>query len=521
MKKALLCLVASLAFITSFSQSRVFKEVSDGISTQVSSILQDNTVVGYLIFSRLEKVTDDRYNYRITIMDENLNDIGTLNFQDQGLSLRGIAFEQDILCLAYFKSDMIDKSFSRARRNPSTDGFKHFVKMQFLGLDGKIIDSVVNPVSIDIKVETTVNAKVPKGDLTMPLQLVNIPGHGFACFYGDNKKNYLLAYSPSGKRLWHRVIKEEPLKSTRMIPYGQDLFILAEGKGNKEIKKHYIANSYELLSFNFKDSSASSRAVIKDKKEHQLGIMDFSNDPSTGKPYISGYIRSTKKNARNTVNGIARGHYAGVFSYDIAGTDKKDLKEIYTYWDQPSSSPVSPKGYVEEEKCYPLLNSSFRDFDGNTYFTADGIKRRWSPNRTFTAIYCAPLIPFSFATGTPAGTRQSRIVQPLLIKQNAKGEVSCSSPFKGNKHPVGYVMDDHLPRKYNTVSKPEQKQQYMVVQDISVVTIYNITTQKVVREIPLFEKNIRRAVFKAKEGHVLISEYNSKEKSTRISIEAL
>jgi hypothetical protein len=52
-------------------------------------------------------------------------------------------------------------------------------------------------------------------------------------------------------------------------------------------------------------------------------------------------------------------------------------------------------------------------------------------------------------------------------------------------------------------------------------SIYNITSNKLVRTIPLKDQAVSRSIFPAKEGHVMIREYNSKEKYTRVSIEAL
>jgi len=63
------------------AQSKLFKEVGAGISTQVKPILQDNSLVGYLAFTRLEEANTDSFNYRVAIMDENLHDIGKVDFR--------------------------------------------------------------------------------------------------------------------------------------------------------------------------------------------------------------------------------------------------------------------------------------------------------------------------------------------------------------------------------------------------------------------------------------------------------
>src|SRR5687767_8268150 len=86
------------------AQSKVFKEVSEEISSQMRVIMQDEALIGYLAFTQLEKANADSFNYKISIMDENLNDIGSVNFREESLNLQSVSFEQDMLCLAYIKS---------------------------------------------------------------------------------------------------------------------------------------------------------------------------------------------------------------------------------------------------------------------------------------------------------------------------------------------------------------------------------------------------------------------------------
>src|SRR5450432_2299884 len=100
MKKSLFALVLfPLTICTCQAQTKVFKEVGEDMSMQMSAILQDGSLVGYLAFTQLERASADSFNYKITIMDENLNDIGTINFREQKLILKAVCLEQDILCV--------------------------------------------------------------------------------------------------------------------------------------------------------------------------------------------------------------------------------------------------------------------------------------------------------------------------------------------------------------------------------------------------------------------------------------
>ena len=109
MKKILTAFLLLCSVCAAQAQTKVFKEVNEDIQSQVKPIYQDNSLVGYVVFTQLEKASADSFNYKITLMDENLNDIGVVNFKEIKLFLYGVTFEQDVLCLAYFKSNFYFK----------------------------------------------------------------------------------------------------------------------------------------------------------------------------------------------------------------------------------------------------------------------------------------------------------------------------------------------------------------------------------------------------------------------------
>src|SRR5215211_1229401 len=112
MKQTLSAFLLLLTVYYGQGQTKVFREVSEEISSEVKTIRQDNALVGYVVFTQLEKASADSFNYKITLMDENLNDIGVVNFREIKLFLYGVTLEQDVLCLAYFKSNFYFKEFT-------------------------------------------------------------------------------------------------------------------------------------------------------------------------------------------------------------------------------------------------------------------------------------------------------------------------------------------------------------------------------------------------------------------------
>jgi hypothetical protein len=115
MKNTFFILLLLVLATNTRAQTKVFKEVSEDISSQLAAILQDGKLVGYLFFTTLEKSSADSFNYRLSIVDENLNDIGKVEFLQEHLDLKEVAFEQDILCLAYIKSNFVGKEFRNGK----------------------------------------------------------------------------------------------------------------------------------------------------------------------------------------------------------------------------------------------------------------------------------------------------------------------------------------------------------------------------------------------------------------------
>ena len=68
---------------------------------------------------------------------------------------------------------------------------------------------------------------------------------------------------------------------------------------------------------------------------------------------------------------------------------------------------------------------------------------------------------------------------------------------------------------------PDTKTNYMIIDDEENIYIYNVSSRKVMRTIQHKDGNVKINVYPAKEGHIMVSEYNRKEKYTRFSIEVL
>ena len=74
---------------------------------------------------------------------------------------------------------------------------------------------------------------------------------------------------------------------------------------------------------------------------------------------------------------------------------------------------------------------------------------------------------------------------------------------------------------YYTVRNSDTRTEYLVIDQPKDVQIYNVDQKKIARTIPHKDGNNLLTVYPAKEGYVMVYDFNKKEKTTRLSIEAL
>ncbi len=517
----LFCFV--LCVINTRAQSKVFKEVSDEVSSQMKVITQDDALIGYLLFTRLEKANADSFNYKITIMDENLNDIGNVEFREQNLDLRDVAFEQDMLCLAYLKSNVISTSYksNKSFRN-AVETARNSIFTQFVNLQGKILKTNAYNVDLDTRGYILNLAMTPPNSIVGTLKhnviLRNIPQKGFVCFYGDESKNNILTFDTSGKQIWHKDVPNA--KGYALLTTSDNIYILSK-KDAEMVEGGYEVNGYVAA-----NGTSTDKLLLKDKKGHFLKVLGFENDPSTGKPFITGnIIDENYGNKIYTSKQLTKGTYDGVFTISLNGPKKSDIKETFSYWNDGSQMPmISEKARFQESQSYTRFSRTMRDYNGNTYFIGSSLIKKTKIAAIATAVVLSPLIIVSPFVLAATGTVKCKVKDALLLKQDANGKLSMESTIPGDEtrfYSGRIPLDLFDLKKYYNVTNSTTKSNFLIVDDIRNIVIYNVNSKKVVRTVPHKDGSIRTNIFPAKEGYIMVSEYNKKEKYTRLSIESL
>lgn len=474
-KRFLYAIVLVLFHFYGNAQSRVFKEVSEEISTRVVSIRQDNELVGYLSFTQLEKVSEDSSKYRVTLLDENLNDLNTYNFKDKRLFLQSVALEQDVLCIIYFRSEVIGKEFDNLKE------YKNYVKghstnsdiiVQFLDINCTLLKQSVIPMELSFS-----DRKTDKGEIAVvssmkeEVQLKNIPQQGFALFCGDDARNMLTVYKPDGSMSWQKLIKENGVGYV-LLTSAQAVYLLMMKPEMKEQAE------YDLLCYHIKDSVKYPKYEVRGTNGNSFEAISFTNDPSTGLPCLSGYIVNRK---RGDIS------YKGLFTFNFKATTEVEPQVIASHWAFVKQVNLP----LEERKAVTRATFSFKDYEGNTYFTG-----------------------MSFESND----RKARTQPSTLIKLDTNATLFLESSIPNSKG-----ADDVHPlyRSYAAVYNRSAGSCYFINSDSKVHSIYDIKGKKVSRTVPVSDKGSRIGISPAKDGHIMVLEYNKKEKYTRVSIESI
>ncbi|MBW8682936.1 DUF6770 family protein [Chitinophaga rhizophila] len=488
MKKLFTTIIPFIAFLCcAKAQTKVFREVSDAISTEFKTITQNGALIGYLSFTELERASKDSFNYTITIMDENLNDLGVVKFKELKLDLQSVSFVNDTLCLAYMKSNVLGYDWkSRAERKEALDKGYVAVFAQFISLDGKIAHTFEKKLNTDVQAawEKIKDGKIGNALIEHPLQMQNVDQKGFCVFYGDKDHVTLLVLTTQAELLWEKYVLERG-GQYYMLTSGRDVYLLLRNQTDP------MFNNYTVISYNTDTKTGILKYQLQDFERNRLRVVAFDNDPATGKPFISGYIHHTMGiNKYQTYKGIEQHMYQGMFTININGHEKSAVKRLFNYWTENVEAGGPGSDFLETTNGFLNEVTAFRDYHGNTYLTGYNTMR------------------------------MSKWGSVVLIKQDPAKKTAVSHLFAQTRLEA---ITDNMPyvNRFYSVVSPDTKSTYLIINDKSNTFIYSLDKGKVMRTISRRDGNNRLHIFPAKEGHLMIAEYNKKDKSTTLSIESI
>jgi len=538
-KTIFLTLLLSIAVYGVFAQSRIFKEVAKQISSKVEPIMQDNNLVGYVLFTQLEQINKDSFSYKLDFMDENLNDIGSYSFKDINLEMQEVVFDKEVLLIGYLRTNML-KSVNLFNYKKTKNEIKSSIYFQFLNLNGQMIKEVSDPVMLltyntfGFDSKTTFNRM-----LKNQLRLQNIPNKGFVYTYGDGHEEMYIPnpnssstkprfdtaskevvgfFNFQGEKNWEKRLPEASSKKLEIRNTDSYIYLL------RKTTSSAVDGGYQAFCIDIQNGDILKEIDLKDKKGCNFEVLQFSNDLKDNQPIISGTIINKKIEGNDLVNKkmahTIKPKRIGTFTLKFQDTTATLHSN---YWDKDSKKTfIRSDGWLSKTNTYVDITHSFSDIDGNVYFVGSGIikKTRWLGISVAIATAPTILIPYNILA---SGIYKYKYSQLLLLKQSPSGQLSYYGNMKYDNstffpgQTVLWKTNGYAQKSYFSVNQNK----FLVLNDVENIYIYNVETKNIIKTIPHQKGSIISNAYKAKDGFIMISEYNSNEKSTKLSIESL
>lgn len=208
--KIRITLVALLFSFNAFAQSKVFDNVVDIELQNTVEIVNNKQIVGYAFFYKIDKMKKAAL-YRLSILDENLKEIGSNEFEGpKDLLLRRAVYESDRLFFSFYDED-------------KKEGYEQFVKVY--DLKGK--DKGMVPYEPEKVKKGFIGAAIARGVAqqmeSMYQGYENVEGKGYVAVYQNKAKTGgvdVQMVGNNGKLLWEQNYTAEKGDRTDMYLVG-------------------------------------------------------------------------------------------------------------------------------------------------------------------------------------------------------------------------------------------------------------------------------------------------------------
>lgn len=490
------------------AQSREFENVVSVELKSTVTIKNNNTIVGYAFFYKLEKMKKAAL-YRLEILDENLKSIGSNEFEgSKDLILEGALYESGNILLA----------FSDPRK---TDDYEKFVKV--FDLKGK----EKGLVSYDPE-------KVKKGMFGAAIAeqmsnyyngYSNVEGKGFVCVYQSKAKvggADVQFIDLNGKMKWEKNISAD--KGDRMDLYftaatpNAVIFFCSERDGvmDRDPKNFLIGLDPTTGKELYKKSM--------DVNEYAWEPMFFKTDEKNEFKMISTLTKEEDKfyTARPIgFNVVTVNDKTGDFKVDKNFTYENDLSKVL---DMKSESK-SEEGYIKVHDICIMP-------DGSKVVIGEFFRRTVSAMGTAVKLLArSSAAAAQISIGDAFLLRTDKNNNPTSLEKIEKSVDRV--PLPGDGMPLGLIqrwlgLEGYFGYMYTDEGLGGSKKSFLVRGEFegerygtNAVTFDEKKGYKVKKFTIEKEKKERVYLQRGKPGHVLVTKYNKKEKTLKVNLERI
>ena len=102
----------------------------------------------------------------------------------------------------------------------------------------------------------------------------------------------------------------------------------------------------------------------------------------------------------------------------------------------------------------------------------------------------------------------------MILKQSPKGVLTFESTIDCNStgfYQARVQLVAYDAKKFYQVSNSNTKSNYIIIDDVKDIVIYNISQKKIARTVPHKDGQVRTNIYPAKEGYVMVSSITKKK----------
>ena len=504
--KLILILLTHLACLSVFSQSKIFENVVDIEVRNTVEIMNNKQIVGYAFFYKIDKMKKAAM-YRLAILDENLKEIGSNEFEGpKDLLLKRAVYESNEILLSFYDKD-------------KKDGYERFVKV--FNLSGKETGNI--PYDPEKVKKGMFGAEIAKQNEAVYEGTDNVEGKGFISVYQSKAKTGgvdIQMIGTGGKLKWEKSITADKGNRT-------DLYLLSTTSNTIllfEMDRGGVMDrdaKIFLLGLNAENGN--------ERFKKPMDINSISNEPMLIKNGSDGKLKivSTLYNEKDKFL-TARPIGFGIGELNDISGDIKTIKD-FNYLNDLGEI-LNMKNESKSEEGYIKAHNILIMKDGSMVLVGEFFRK------TVSGLGLA----FDILSRGHGSASQATIEDMFLLRIDnslkarslekiEKGKERVQMPTDGisvglmarlltYQHDFGYMYtDEGLDGMKKTVlargSFGEEK--YGTVA-LTIDEKKGFTTKRLNLEK---EKNISYFISRGKPGNVMIMKYNSKEKTISVNLE--
>jgi hypothetical protein len=498
MKKLILLLLIVGCNLLSFGQSLTKNDVTEVKLRNAGAIVQNGNVKGYYQFYNLEKTDRKNNNYLLSVTDENLREINSVNIVRPNTYL---------LIEGVFNGEAFGFLFYDVREK----------KLELISFDRTLKETGKVTKELKNKYANASYAYIAQGHEPMQAFLVSVPNKGFV-YYGikeDSKSEYEIEfYSNTMKKSWSTYAPADDFDFENAAEAFQD----EQYAGSLILKRTSVFSTdldFELLVQTIGDGKQLFRVPLETAK-YKLSLAEIFFDKSKQQFTVFGEYFNKDE---NVIKNKSQGFITVVL--DING---KVISEKVNSWAGDISKLVAAKDKATFEETGILFHEFIRTDDGQLFAIGEQYKKGGPPMAVKLNVF--NLVIFQFASDFTIKKvhlfekdKNPVSLPPGMLVTSSKMLSYIAKAFGG----FDFVFSQTSPDKATFVATYINYDREKGEKGKNILGSVVYTPEKIftVDKLPLTRKSSTYFVYRAKEGYILVNEYFAKEKRLESRLEKL